>query len=106
MVISFRENKEADRVSYDLPIDYLTFARYFAYQGLVQVLAKQNEGELVSYRALYFVFQKMGLVAYNYDMASFMKMLNQGMNSFTADENPDVELAGELKMVNGLQAFM
>jgi len=23
MVISFRENKEIDRVSYDLPIDYL-----------------------------------------------------------------------------------
>lgn len=69
MVISFRENKEADRVTYDLPIDYLTFTRYFAYQGLVQVLAKQNEGELVSYRALLFVFQKMGLISYNNDVA-------------------------------------
>jgi len=48
----------------------------------------------------------MGLITYNNDMASFMKLLNQGMNSFTAGENPDVEVAGELKMVNGLQAFM
>lgn len=35
-----------------------------------------------------------------------MKLLNQGMNSFTAEENPDTEVTNELKMVNGFQAFM
>jgi hypothetical protein len=34
MVISFRENKEVDRVSYELPIDFLCFVRYFAFEIL------------------------------------------------------------------------
>jgi len=40
MVISFRERQEVDRVSYDLPIDYLHFVRYFAYDQLCQVISK------------------------------------------------------------------
>lgn len=105
MVISFRENKESDRVTYDLPIDFLTFARYFAFQGLVQVLGRQNQGELIPYRTLYFIYQKMGMFPYNGDVNLFTKSLNQGMNSFEAMD--DVSLpTGSNKMVNGWQAFM
>ena len=35
LVISFRDASEVHRVTFDLPIDYLCFARYFAYDGLV-----------------------------------------------------------------------
>jgi len=105
MVISFREHKEVDRVTYDLPIDFLCFTRYFAYHGLVQVLAKKNEGEMISYRTLYFVLKKMGLIPYNNDVAGWIKQLNQGMNSFTAMENPEEDAKSELKMVDGLKAF-
>ena len=59
IVISFRDNGEVDRVSYDLPMDYLTFVRYFAYDGLVQVLSKQNNGDKISYHTLYWVLCKI-----------------------------------------------
>jgi len=68
IVISFRDNGEVDRVSYDLPMDYLTFVRYFAYDGLVQVLSKQNNGDKISYHTLYWIFSKMGLITYNGDV--------------------------------------
>ena len=36
MIISFTEAKAVDRITYELPIDFLTFVRYFAYDGLTQ----------------------------------------------------------------------
>jgi len=35
MVFAFRDASETDRVTFDLPIDYIHFVRYFAYDGLV-----------------------------------------------------------------------
>jgi hypothetical protein len=34
MIISFQEAKEVDRVTYELPIDFLLFVRYFSYDIL------------------------------------------------------------------------
>jgi len=76
MVISFREHGEVDRVSYDLPIDYIHFVRYFAYDGLVQVLSKQNRGEQISYHTLYWIFSKMGLIAYSGDVKTWAHNMN------------------------------
>ena len=36
IIISFRENKEVDRVTYELPIDFLCFTRYFSFEIMAQ----------------------------------------------------------------------
>jgi len=105
-VISFREAKEVDRVTYDLPIDFLVFARYFAFRGLVQAMSRQNLGEQISYRTLYFIYQRMGMFPFNVDVAQWAKVLNQGMNAFEDLDETEVDMQKGQKMVDGWKAFM
>lgn len=105
-MISFRENKEVDRVTYDLPIDFMVFARYFAFKGLVQALSRQNLGEMISYRTLYFIYQKMGMFPFDTDIQTWAKVLNQGMNAFEDLDDTSVDMQKGHKMVDGWKAFM
>jgi hypothetical protein len=36
MFLSFYENKELDQINYELPIDFLSFVRYFTYDILTK----------------------------------------------------------------------
>ena len=40
MFLSFYENKELDQINYELPIDFLSFVRYFTYDILTKQINK------------------------------------------------------------------
>jgi len=106
MIISFQEAKAVDRVTYELPIDFLCFVRYFSYDILAQQVARQEQNELVSYTTLYFIFEKMGLIPFNMDVGIWTIEMNQGMNAFQTFDESGPGLHTGMKMVDGRHAFM
>lgn len=90
-----------DRVSYDLPIDFLSFCRFFAYEHLVHVVAKAKDKTQISYNSAYYIFKRMGLIPFDMDVGIWIKDLLQGMNSMKPIGDPLNNEELNLRMING-----
>lgn len=73
MVEMYKGAKRTDRVLYNIPIDFLSFVRYFAWDQLVAGVAKSYDGDLLSYNMTYDIFKKLGLIPFNMDLSKWTK---------------------------------
>jgi hypothetical protein len=49
----YKANKKVDRVQFNLPLDFLGFVRFFAYQNVVTAEGKVVGEEMISYDAFF-----------------------------------------------------
>lgn len=68
MIDMYKKHKKADRVLFDLPIDYLSFVRFFALEQIVSQVSLTQDPDMVSYANAYLIFRRMGLIAFNQDI--------------------------------------
>lgn len=56
MVDLYSGDKKAEQITYDIPVDFLSFVRFFSWKILVVREVRSDDVELVSYNALFNVF--------------------------------------------------
>lgn len=64
----YQFSKRVDHVQTDLPIDLLTFYRFYAFDTLVTKVSNQSMDDMISYQNLHEVFIQMGLIPFNNDI--------------------------------------
>lgn len=72
----YASTKKLDRILYNVPIDYLSFVRLFAWEGLVAKVAKTQDpthSEMISYHALTQILLKMGMIPFNGNISTWAK---------------------------------
>jgi len=60
---------------------------------------------MVSYMNAYLIFQRMGLVPFNFDVGQWTEDLTQGMRNFMPQFNPNDRSDATLRFVNTNKAF-